>query len=236
MQLTTQGLVLHTTPYGETSVIARILTRQLGLRSYIAKNVRSRSARTKQNLFQPMTWLDMVVYNNPRHAINHIRELSPLPQPEPTMQHLALKFFMAEVLYRSLRDDEPMPALFDYTTATLANLDSADLANLPIAFLLAVADHLGIAPRNNHSPARPVFSLDEGCFVSPSFSATDTPQAVLDYDQSALLHTYLDPANTSRPPLADRSRLLTSLLDYYKIHLATFGQFKSHEILHAVLS
>ncbi len=61
MTLSTPGQVLHVTPYGDSSVIVKVFTRQLGLRSYIIKGVRSRNARVKQNLLQPLTSLDMVV-------------------------------------------------------------------------------------------------------------------------------------------------------------------------------
>ena len=52
MLLSTPGLVLHTTPYAETSVVAKVFTRQLGVRSYIIKGVRGGSSRSrvKQNL------------------------------------------------------------------------------------------------------------------------------------------------------------------------------------------
>ena len=63
--LSTPALVLHTTQYKETSVIAKIFTRQLGVRSYILKGVRKGGSRTKQNLLQPLSYLDLVVYNNP---------------------------------------------------------------------------------------------------------------------------------------------------------------------------
>ncbi len=54
MLLSTPGLVLHTTPYGESSVVAKVFTRQLGVRSYIIKGVRNGRSRVKQNLMQPL--------------------------------------------------------------------------------------------------------------------------------------------------------------------------------------
>ena len=52
MLLSTPGLVLHTTPYADTSVVAKVFTRQLGVRSYIIKGVRSRTGKVKQNMLQ----------------------------------------------------------------------------------------------------------------------------------------------------------------------------------------
>ena len=138
MLLSTPGLVLHTTPYSESSVVVKVFTRQLGVRSYIIKGVRGRGGRVKRklgdqsganlSLLQPLTCLDMVVYNNEKTDLNYIKELSPrhsstvssfhslsLPlTPSHSPIENALRFFMTEVLYKALREAEPMPALFDY--------------------------------------------------------------------------------------------------------------------------
>ena len=76
MLVSTPGFVLHTTHYGESSVIAKVFTRLLGARSYIIKGVRGNSARVKQNLLQPLSCLDMVVYDNPKTELNHVKEVS----------------------------------------------------------------------------------------------------------------------------------------------------------------
>ena len=49
MLLSTPGLVLHTTPYAETSVVCKVFTRQLGMRSYIIKGVRGNRGRVTKN-------------------------------------------------------------------------------------------------------------------------------------------------------------------------------------------
>ncbi len=99
--------------------MAKVFTRHLGLRSYIIKGVRGRSGKVKQNLLQPLSALDMVVYDNPRTELNYIKEISPrhpeafVQQDNHAVAH-SLRFFMTEVLYKALREAEPMPDLFDY--------------------------------------------------------------------------------------------------------------------------
>ncbi|MCR4659112.1 MAG: recombination protein O N-terminal domain-containing protein [Bacteroidales bacterium] len=234
MQLQTHGLVLHTTPYGETSVIARVLTRELGVQSYMVKGVRNARSRTKLHYFDPMTQLDMVVYHTAHGKMGYLREATPAGAPQPDFDPRlgALRFFMAEVLYRSLREDEPLPTLYDYTAALLGNLRPDP--NIPIRYMLGVASHLGLEPMDNHSPAEPFFSLDEGRFVSSAEGLGGTD--VIDLELSALLHRYLDSNCTVQAPLTDRNRLLEKLIDYYRIHLSTFTNFKSHQVLHSVLS
>ena len=59
MLATTQGFVFRTTPYSETSVIAKIFTLHYGIMSFMIKGVRSSKGRNKQNLLQPLSYLDI---------------------------------------------------------------------------------------------------------------------------------------------------------------------------------
>ena len=226
--IATPGIVLHTTPYGDTSVIVKVFTRLLGVQSYIIKGVRGPRAKVKQNLLQPFSCLDMVVYDNTKAELNYIKELSPrCACTEATPVENALRFFMTEVLYKSLQEAEPMPALFDYAEQAAAVGDSA--ANLPISFLLTVSHHLGIEPMDNYCPREPLFDLQEGRYVSAPTDTTLSPHL------SSLLHDYLTPGASPLAPLSDRGLLIDSLLAYYQLHLSGFRHFTSHEVLHTSL-
>lgn len=237
MILSTSGLVLHTTPYGEASVVAKVFTRQLGLRSYIIKGVRGAGGRMKQNMLQPLSSLDMVVYDSHRNDLNHVKELSPRhPELQSDPIGNALRFFMTEVLYKSLHEEEPMPDLWDYVeeavAAGTAQEDTGRVADIPIIFMLKVAHHLGIEPLDNHSCREPYFDIQEGHYVA---SPTETTLSV---DLSAILHDYLSPPVTSHQatfPLKERTALLDALIAYYQLHLSGFRNFHSHEILHTIL-
>ena len=231
MILSTPGLVLHTTPYGETSVVAKIFTRQLGVKSYIIKGVRGRGARTKQNLLQPLSAIDMVVYDNHRSTLNYIREITPRrhqQQSEPVGN--ALRFFMTEVLYKALREDEPMPDLWDYVEACSNDTTPNDnRKDIPIQFMLTVAFHLGIEPLNNHSASEHLFDLQQGRFSS---EASDT---TLSDTLSDMLHNYLAEGTPQTSTPHQRREMILALIAYYQLHLSGFTHFTSHEILHTVL-
>ena len=240
--LSTPALVLHTTAYSETSVIAKIFTRQLGVRSYIIKGVRKGGGKTKQNLLQPLSHLDLVVYNNPKTQINYIKEIGPhvdatcnqaINNSNNQAIHNALRFFMTEVLYKTLREEEPMPELFDYVADSCAFRSSeTKLSQHPILFLLKVSRHLGIEPLDNYSSREPLFDMQAGRY---QYSG----ECALNATTSQLLHYYLQALHTGSPlpiaSLAQRTELINRLLEYYQMHLAEFRNFKSHEILHTVL-
>lgn len=238
--LSTSALVLHTTAYSETSVIAKIFTRQLGVRSYILKGVRKGGSRTKQNLLQPLSYLDLVVYNNPKTRINYLKEIAPHRDADQTpsmddlndMSRHALRFFMTELLYKTLREEEPMPELFDYVVESLNVQGNSSMAQLPVTFMLSVSRHMGIEPLDNYSAREPLFDMQAGRF---QYSGTYT----LPPSTSLLLHSYLQSMHENTPApvatLAQRTEIINRLLDYFQIHLSEFRNFKSHEILHTVL-
>lgn len=232
MLLSTPGLVLHTTPYAETSVVAKVFTRQLGVRSYIIKGVRGGSSRSrvKQNLLQPLSNIDMVVYDSHRSNLNYVKELSSRQSSVSDPVGNALRFFMTEVLYKVLREEEPMPELWDYVEKA-SETTTGERKDVPIRFLLMVARHLGIEPMDNYSTREPYFCLEEGRYVSASNETT------LPLHLSSVLHEYLSNTDSqfSVFSLNDRRSLIDALIAYFQLHLSGFKQFRSHEILHTIL-
>ena len=230
MLLSTPALVLHTTPYGDTSLIAKVFTRLLGVRSYIIKGSRTSRAKLKVNLLQPLSSLDMVVYDNPHTTLNYVKEMSPRhPQPYSDPIVNALRFFMTEVLYKALQEGEPMPELWDYVEEVNLMPSSMKASELPISFMLHVAHHLGIEPLDNHAAATPYFDLQAGRFVGQRNETSLSPPL------SATIHGYLADSPAPIPPLAERTAVLNALIAYYQLHLSTFRDFSSHEVLHVVL-
>ena len=247
MILSTQGLVLHTTKYAETSIIAKIFTRELGLCSYIIKGVRSSNGRTKQNLLQPLSHLDMTVYSNPKRQLQYIKEMRPATHYNNIQNDgvkMALLFFMDEVLYKSLKEEEQNHELFDYVVDALHRLDNeSQSASAPIDFLIHTAHHLGIEPMDNYSKHEPLFNLKEGRFqaVPSTYANATNPNAsyFLDAPSSSHIHYCLSSSmhNGPTPQLTatQRNTTLNNLLEYYHVHLSDFRNFTSHEVLHAVL-
>ena len=236
MLLSTPGLVLHTVPYAETSVVAKVFTRQLGVRSYIIKGVRGGSScsRVRQNLLQPLSNIDMVVYDNHRSNLNYVKELTPRQSSVSDPVGNALRFFMTEVLYKVLREEEPMPELWDYVEKA-SDTTAGERKDVPIRFLLMVARHLGIEPMDNYSSREPYFCLEEGRYVSAPNETT------LPSNLSMILHEYLLSSHSQSLPvtpshsLQSRRDLIDALIAYFQFHLSGFKQFRSHEILHTIL-
>jgi len=64
----TQGIALHYTKYSESSVIAKIFTKNFGLKSCIINGVRKKKSKSKLGLLRPLTLLDIELYQNSKQG------------------------------------------------------------------------------------------------------------------------------------------------------------------------
>lgn len=235
MLITTPGLVLHTIPYAETSTIAKVFTRHLGVQSYIVKGARGRTSRNRQSILQPLSCIDMVVYDSGHSTLHHVKEIT-LKHPSSYDDHVgnALRFFEAEVLYKTLQEGEPYPSLWDYTENIIYCNQPQPVAVTPLLFMLTVAHHLGIEPLDNHTPHTPFFDLQEGRYVACQTEYTASPTL------SSMLHRFQQSlaCDTTIPhySLQERNNLLDMLIAYFQLHLSGFNKFNSHIILHTIFT
>lgn len=247
MLLNTQGIVLHTVNYSDTSVVAKIFTRQLGERSYLIKGVNKAHSHNKRNLLQPLSYLDMTVYDNNRQQLQYIKEMQlarQLTRCVTDSVKTSILFFMNEVLYKSIKEEEPNPQLFDYVVRQMVHLDATDepLGNYPILFLMRLCRYLGIEPRNNYSCQEPCFQLHEGRFLAPPtrWTAPRDLDYYVDDGTSLVLHLFLESAYSEAPcPVlesVERRAITNILVQYYHVHLPDFFNLKSTDVLHAVLN
>ena len=69
----TQGIVLSSVKYAESSVVCKIYTQELGLQSYLINGVRKR--RGTSSYYQPLSLLDMVVYHKEKGGLQRVKEV-----------------------------------------------------------------------------------------------------------------------------------------------------------------
>lgn len=124
----TLGIVLHTLKYNDTSFIADIYTEVVGRASFIVKIPRSRKATVKSVLFQPLALVELEVDFRPNASIYKITEaksfypFSSIPY-DPYKSSIAL--FLAEFLYRAVREEAENHPLFAYLQHSIIGWMSA---------------------------------------------------------------------------------------------------------------
>ena len=234
----TRGIVLHTTRYGESSLIVHCYTEQHGRQSYMVKGVRGSRRNNRSNIFQPLFILDFEVYHKDSREIQLVKEAArcaPLNSIPYDLTKSTQAIFMAEVLYRVVKEEESNPMLSHFLLNTIQYLDVLEESNpdFHILFLFQLSRHLGFFPQHNHGPDHPFFDLVSGQFI-PSRS---DPGSQLDEQTSMLWNKYLrsdfQEIRTAGLNSTQRKTILDQLIRYYSYHVSGMGEIRSLEVLHA---
>ena len=233
----TRGIVLHTTRYGESSLVVHCYTEQFGRQSYMVKGVRKSRKQNRSNLFQPLFILDFEVYYRETREIQLVKEVT-RAMPLNSMPFHIIKstqaIFIAEVLYRVVKEEEPNPMLAHFLVHTIQYLDALaePSADFHIIFLFQLSKHLGFYPQNNHGEGNKFFNLMSGLFQA--YMAD--PELQLDEAESALwsgyMHLDFQSVRYSVFSGIQRKSVLDNLVRFYKFHVEGMGEIRSLEVLH----
>lgn len=224
----TQGIVVHFIRYKETSIIVKIFTRELGLKSYLVNGIRSQGKGSKIALYQPLTLLDLVVYDKETGGIQRISEAK-ISHPQQLIPfeftRTSIALFITEVISRSIHEDYKNELLFDFIQESTVHLDrkEANLAHFPLVFLLLKAKYLGFAPE-----------MAEGFLTETHqhpFSKEEIP-ITLDYLKDLLNHKFLCSSKISGRL---RRKLLNHLLDFHSEHLDHPSPLKSLAVIRQLM-
>lgn len=233
-----RGIVLHTLKYGDSSLVVYLLTDVGGRRSYMVQGVRTRGRGSKLALFQPMFPVEFEGLTSSHRQMDRFREV----RMGFTLQHLpfdvrksTMALFMAEVLYRLVRECEAEDPLFDFVWGSVGALDALDsgVSNFHLWFLSNLCRLLGYRPGNDYVPDW-WFDIREGLYTPHPAVHSD----VMSPFCSRLFATMLS-ADVRR--LADitlnrdqRSEFLNALLSYFGYHLDAINAVQSVRILREV--
>jgi DNA repair protein RecO (recombination protein O) len=237
---TTQGIVLHSFKYSDTSVVVKILTRNLGLQSYLVQGVRKKGAKVKAGLFQHLNLVDLVVWHKDNQGLQRIKEIRcshPLINIGTDIRKSTVAIFLSEMLLNAFQhQQEARGDVFDFLCKSILQLELAD-ENISVfhhLFLLGLTQHLGFTPSAGYSEEKCCFNLREGIYER----AADVSGICLSADESRYFYQLTRSAfygeSLPRIPSIIRQNLLWHLVDYYRLHLEGFRDVKSLDILEAV--
>lgn len=142
-------IVLHTTKFGENSLVVHTLSREYGRRSFLVKGVGKKSG---MSLFLPLNILEADVVETNKSTLFTARNLisrHPLLGIRSNMFKNSMTMFMSEVLYRVVKDGASEQGLFEWCEKNILMLDAirTDFSNFHIRFLLELTVALGFSPQ-----------------------------------------------------------------------------------------
>jgi DNA repair protein RecO (recombination protein O) len=216
----TKGIVFRYTRYGETSIIVTIFTEMFGLQTYIVNGVRSKTAKNKIALYQPLTLLDLVVYHRENASILRIKEIKCLYPYQTIFSDIrksSIALFLNEVINKSVKEESHAMELCEFLIRSFKSLDEMDhsVENFHLQFLVQLSRYLGFGPQT-------VIEVLGGRMVS-------------DEEEEILLNFLKSDEIPSKVSYASRANLLDALLRFYARHVENFGEMKSVQVLQEVL-
>ena len=141
-------IVLHTTKFGENSLVVHTLSRDYGRRSFLVKGAGKKSS---MSLFLPLNVLEADILETNKSTLFTARSLTakhPLLGIRNNMFKNSMTMFMSEVLYRVVKDGAYEQGLFEWCEKDILLLDAiqTDFSNFHICFLLELTVALGFSP------------------------------------------------------------------------------------------
>ena len=239
----TNGIVLRSVKYGETSLVLTIYTELFGLQSYLVNGVRISSKKSpgKANFFQPASMLDLVVYQNELKNLQRIREFRFAHIYQNIFFDVfknSVALFMVELLLKTLKQPEPNPELFYFIEESFLRLDQAGeavVANFSLFFSIHLAGFFGFRIQDDFSEKKPFLDLQEGLFVSQKPAHGYYLDETYSYVSSQLLKV-MQPDELVQIGLNRemRKELLQAYQNFYALHIPDFGTMKTVPVLQTV--
>ena len=207
-----------------------MFTEQFGLRSYIVNGVRSAKAKNKIALFQPLTLLDLVVYEKPQANINRISEIrcqEPFRQIPVQIKKSSIALFLAEILSKILKEETENPDLFQFIYHSIISLDqqTSGYENFHLQFLLKVSRFLGFAPSSGAEMLNQIYAENNKYYLLE----TGEEKNLMELLWQNQYHATVQFNNSTR------RHLLELILKYFEIHLENLGEIKSLAVLKEVM-
>ena len=146
----TELIILHSTKFGENSIVAHTLSKEYGRQSFLIRGVGKRGTMT---LMLPLTILEAEIVETSKSTLYTARNLSakyPLSGIRNSIAKNSMTLFMSEVLYRTIKEGANEQGLFEWCEKNILLLDAmqSDFSNFHIRFLLELAVVLGFSPES----------------------------------------------------------------------------------------
>lgn len=214
-------ILLHSTKYGDNSLVLHTLSREYGRRSLFLRSVSSASAvaggagrvpkrggsrAAVAGLISPLNIIEGEVAVNPASSsammtVGKLAASYPLNGLRGNLHKASMSMFMAEVLFRVMREGANEEGLYDWCVRKILLLDAVEgnFSNFHLLFLLELTAALGF---------RPEFS-DLAPFVGAGNATAAERMMSLPFEEAMLV------------PMkgAVRSELIESFLSYIEAHL-----------------
>jgi len=177
--------------------------------------------------YQPLTLLDLVVYDKEKSSLNRISEV----KLHYAFQRIPFDFyrsgvamFVGEVLGKSIYENYTNENLYDFLEEAITYLDQeeSNIQLYPISFLLETSKFLGFGTRDSTELFEQLFGL-----VHDDDFAREEKKYLNELMENSF-------SSSIRVPAVYRRKIMDDLLKFYQLHLDGFSELKSIKVLRSL--
>lgn len=207
----TELIVLHTTKFGENSIVVHTLSREYGRRSFLVRG----AGKRLMSLFLPLNILEADILESTKSTLYTARNLTarhPLLGIRGNIFKNSMTMFMSEVLYRVIKEGAAEQGLYEWCEKSILLLNAVqeDFSNFHIRFLLELTVALGFSPE----------SRDLQPFVGDHYPTVER------FMQTSFAESMLIPLNGSV-----RNEIAEEILRYIEFHTESSLNVNSLRVL-----
>lgn len=233
MKYKSRAITLTYIKQGESSIISKIFTEKHGLQSFIIKGVRSKKAKKKLGLFQPLQLVDVNATLIPKKGLQYLAEITiieTISTDKINMYKNFLAIFIAEISSKVLQENEQNSGLFKFVWEIKQKLYNANTIdeNFALLFMLNLSKYLGFFPSTENINA-PFFNLETGEFSGKAFNLN----IYLTEEKTTILRHLLLGKKINIPQKL-KSELLKDIIQYFRLHHYNLSNITSHLIIESL--
>ena len=223
----TPAIILKSFPYGDTSLVARCFTREMGKISVIARGAR-RPKSPQGAYLQPMSHLEMVFYHKTTRELQTVSKLSFLSSWTGIMADLKKITYglaLVELTDRTLQTQDRHTELFDELTGVLQELNvRTEKLNLIFWYYqVKLLSQLGFRPD--------LYNRELSGYILPDPAAGPNSRVILEGFLSGTLASLPDLPVTAQ----DRKAISEYLNAQIRYHFEDISELQSFKVLKQIL-
>lgn len=231
-----QGIVLRTVKYSDNDMMVDMFTDMRGRTTFNVRVARKSRSLSSASLWRPLSLVEFDTDIRPNRAVNNIKNARAMVDYNginASLEKSCQVLFMAEVLYHALKNEPRNRALYDFINLSMQWLELAEqgYANFHIVFSVQLMRFLGIFPNLDTYYPNAFFDMMEGNYSlmpPPHAYSLRPPETEALPVLARLRYTTMRRLKWSR---AQRGRCLKLLNDYYRLHIPSFPELKSIDVL-----
>lgn len=236
----TEAIVLSKVKYGDNSYIANFYSLEFGRFAAIVRIPKTAKSGIKPSLFFPLNIIETEVkLKNARNiqTITYCNRKFNLGNICDDIYKTCMAQFIAEVLTKTIKEEEPNPQMYNFIRNTVLELNESgqNTSDIHLFFLKDFAKAAGFGITGNYCNETPFFNLREGLFI-PMFTSDSES---LDMNESKIMAQFAETSFNKQNSFSNyktRKMLIEKILLYYKFHIPGFGEINSMKVLHEVFN